>query len=596
MRIAIAQVRSAMGDLEAARGRIAERCARAAESGAELVVFPATALAPLEPIAQPDCEGYLADLGHMLAELVRGGLACPAVVPVSMPFGDEPVMEAVLVSADGVLPLRLGSAVRAMAESGKAPESPQGGMPMLDAGGLSIGFAFSYEELDEYVSYEYALDAVVFVSTHGFATDDAASALGASLSDGRFAGDADTMGAWLIGVGGVGAAGLEVYSGSSFVIAPWGEVAGLAPSFEESLLVVDVDRSAEGPLADAEDKPVFDPAVIAWEAVVEGMRGILAGLGSSDAVVVLDGTPSAMLACTAATDALGPTRVHPLVLCRGDDAADADSRTLARNLRLEPVELAGVLEEAGGDAGLAGDLAWARASAYAREKGAVVVSGADKTSFALGRANSRDFGCVLPFGDLYRTDVVALCRLRNTVSPVIPPAARRRWPVEEVEGLPALGSAESRIELVDYAISSHVEWERPLSDIAADCGNRALAESVVGLVRRASSGLVARLLAPQLSSKTLDEARGSYGTLWRDRLRAKGERMDEEALSRDLAEAASMLKESLGEGAGGGSAETDGALDLLGILGRGLGDDGRGGDFADEGGRGFFWDSPFSDN
>lgn len=596
MRIAVAQVCSSMGDLGAVRSCIEAQSARAADAGAELVVFPATALAPLEPLAQPDREGYLADLGQLVAELVRDGVACPAVVPVSMPFGDDAAMEALFVSADGVLPLRLGAAMRAMAEGKEISESPQGSMPMMDLGGLSIGFAFSYEDLDEYVSYEYPLDAVIFISTYGFATDDASSALGASLSSSRFTGDADAMGAWLIGVGGVGAAGLEVFSGSSFAIAPWGEVAGLAPSFEEALLVFDVDRGAEGPLAGAVEMPVFDPAVTAWEAVVEGTRGILDGLGATDAVVVVDGGPSSMLACTVATDALGPTHVRPLVLACGDAAADADSRALVRNLRLEALDLPSFSAGAAGDPELMRDLAWAQARAYARAAGAAMISGTDKTSFALGHAAERDLGCVLPFGDLYRTDVVALSRLRNTVSPVVPLPARRRWRVDEVDGLPALGSAESRIELVDYVISSYVEWEKPLTDIEEDCGNPVLAQNVVALVRKASSGLVARLLAPQLSSKTLDEARGCAGTLWSDRTRARGERMDEEALSRDIAEVVSSLKETISGQEGDVSPE--GALDFLGLLGaQGMGGGDAGGDGASSGGgRSFPWDSPFSDN
>lgn len=594
MKIAIAQVRSAAGDLTAAREMIRRQAGRAADAGAGLVVFPATALAPLDPLPQPDREGYLADLGQMLSALIGEGMACPAVLPVSMPLEDDPVMEAVFISDGGVLPLRLGGAIRAMAEGQDCPSTPQGSMPMLQLGGLSLGFAFSYEELDEYVAYEYALDAVVFISTYGFATDDAASALGASLSDSRFVRDADAMGAWLLGVGGVGACGLEVFSGSSFAVAPWGEIAGLAPSFEESLLVVDVDAGAEGPLSGAVDAPVFDSAVTAWEAVVEGTRGIIHGLGASDAVVVVDGGPSSMLACVAATDALGPTHVHPLVLLSGDAAADADLRALARNLRLEPRELSAALADAGDDSELARDLAWARARAYARELGAAVVAGTDKTSFALGRASGRDLSCVLPFGDLYRTDVVTLSRLRNTVSPVIPLAARGRWQVEDVEGLPSSGSAESRIELLDYVISSYVEWERPLSDIAADCGNPVLAQSVVGLVRAASSGLVARLLAPQLSSKTLDEARGCPGIGWGDHVRDKGERMDEESLMHEISQAVSMLHESLGEDDSSPSPED--AVDLLGLLGgQGDGGEGREGDSGGKGG-GLFWDSPFSDN
>ena len=595
MKIAIAQVPSANGDLGRAAERIKAYCSRAAEGGAGLCVFPANVIAPAVPVAMPDREGLLVDMAQLCSGLA-GELACPAIVPVSLPGSDDPVLEAVQVGPDGVVPLRLLGALS------QAPTDDPGGeacglsLPQVEVGDLTLGIAFTYEELEEYVDYDYHVDAVLFFSTYGFATDDAASALGASILESRFRADADAMGAWIVGVGPVGRSDLEVFCGASFAVAPWGELACQAPSFEEAIVFADVRKGEEGPLKEAVTPQVFDPSIMAWEAVAEGTRGIIASLGKTSARLVVDGGMPSMLACAVATDALCPVNVRPTVLLWGD-GRDELSRALVRNLRLEACELAASGLFGDGDEELARDVAWARVRAEARRDGSVVVGSSDKTSLALGSAPARDLGCVLPFGDLYRSDVLALARLRNTVSPVIPAAARSSWPLEGVASLAGRGSADRRLEQVDFVISSFVEWELPLSDIASDCENEELARAVVALVRSSLSSLPGRLLAPTLSSKTLDEARGPFGFSWKDRVRAKGERIDRNAMATEIAQA-------LGDSGENDSQDNSPqeALDLLGMLGGSdeLGEAPSSGGRHDHGGhsgpQGFFWGGPFSEN
>lgn len=595
MKIAIAQVPSANGDLGRAAEGIKAYCSRAAEGGAGLCVFPANVIAPAVPVAMPDREGLLFDMAQLCSGLA-GELACPAIVPVSLPGSDDPVLEAVQVGPDGVVPLRLLGALSQASADDPGDEACGLSLPQVEVGDLTLGIAFTYEELEEYVDYDYHVDAVLFLSTYGFATDDAASALGASILESRFRADADAMGAWIVGVGPVGPSDLEVFCGASFAVAPWGELACQAPSFEEALVFADVRKGEEGPLKEAVTPQVFDPSIMAWEAVAEGTRGIIASLGKTSARLVVDGGMPSMLACAVATDALGPVNVRPTVLLWGD-GRDELSRALVRNLRLEACELAASGLFGDGDEELARDVAWARVRAEARHDGSVVVGSSDKTSLALGSAPSRDLGCVLPFGDLYRSDVLALARLRNTVSPVIPAAARSSWPLEDVASLAGRGSADRRLEQVDFVISSFVEWELPLSDIASDCENEELARAVVALVRSSLSSLPGRLLAPTLSSKTLDEARGPFGFSWKDRVRAKGERIDRDAMAAEIAQALG------GSGEKGSEASSpQEALDLLGMLGGSdeLGEAPSSGGRHDHGGhsgpQGFFWGGPFSEN
>ena len=199
MKIAIAQVPSANGDLALARRRIASCCERAAEAGAGLVVFPSTVVAPAVPVPMPDREGMLVDTAQLVSSLAEG-LACPAIVPMPLASADDPVMEAVFLDGESVVPLRLLGTLRQIASDDPDGEEALS-LPQLEVGGLTLGVAFTYEDLDEYVDYDYHVDAVLFLTTYGFAIDDAASALGASLSESRFRADADAMGAWVVGVG-----------------------------------------------------------------------------------------------------------------------------------------------------------------------------------------------------------------------------------------------------------------------------------------------------------------------------------------------------------------------------------------------------------
>ena len=257
MRIAIAQMTSHAGDFSATAARMAEQSRRAAERGVDLLVFPAPVLCGAAPTAPVDREGFLLDLAGCLMGLVDE-LACPCLVPVLTDVSGVTLPEALLFSEGGVVPVRLTAyleAARARArseEAADAPEEPEGRpLPELEFAGARLGVAFTYEDLDDYDDYEYDVDVIVFLSGYGFATDDVSSALGSSLADGRFLADAEATGAWIVGVGALGSYDAQVFCGSSFVLAPWGELAAQAPSLEEALLVCDLDPSAEGPLAEA---------------------------------------------------------------------------------------------------------------------------------------------------------------------------------------------------------------------------------------------------------------------------------------------------------------------------------------------------------
>ena len=104
-----------------------------------------------------------------------------------------------------------------------------------------------------------------------------------------FLADAEATGAWIVGAGAVGSYDSQVFCGSSFVLAPWGELAAQAPSLEESLLVCDVDPSAEGPLAEPLTPEVYDGTLLAWGALARGLSDACERVGLDGACVLVDG-------------------------------------------------------------------------------------------------------------------------------------------------------------------------------------------------------------------------------------------------------------------------------------------------------------------
>lgn len=617
MKLAIAQMKTRAGDFAATADRMVEYSRRAAELGCDLLVFPANVLSGAAAIPYVDREGFLLDLAETLSGLTER-LACPSFVPVMADVDGTSVPEAMLISEGDVRPLRLGAYLEGVASSrGRvAKAGPSSALPEVELAGARLGIACSYDDLDDYDEYDFDVNAIIYLAGCGFSMDDASSALGPALADSRFMADARATGAWIVGVGSLGCYDAETFTGSSFVLAPWGEIAAQAPALEEALLLCDIDPASEGPLARPLVPEVFDRVTAAWGALGFGLAETCAQLGAADVALLLDGGLVSSTLAALATDALGPMRVHALVAPSLGPVAASAAHELAHNLRMDVRELPPALAGEK-DALLASDLAQAHLAALAREVGGITLSARDKTGMALEPAAGCDAGALAPLGDVYRSDVLALAHMRNTVSPVIPAAARVAYGVPEVVDLAECGhSAETRLEFADYVLASYVEWERPVSDIVEARGHAEAVGAIVDAVRAGSWERRREPPALMMSSKLLDEVRSPLGLAWSDRVRAHDERLEATLAAFDAAGADAPTD---GEGSGAASkagekpvaeAMEHEARELLGLLrdvsfggGLSLGDletseADAGGRRGPESGRSDLnlWNGPFSEN
>ena len=535
MKIAVAQMRTTAGEFERTAERMVEYARRAAHVGAQLVVFPAASLMGVWPVDPPSQEGLLLDLAEALVRIAEEA-PCPCIVPVLSDVDGSPAPEAILVHDGELTPLKLSALLRSSAAGSQADARPGGSqeadgpapdLPVFELGGVHFGLAFSFDDLNDFDDYDFVVDVILYLDGYGFAMDDPSSAMGASVSDGRFMDDAEATGAWIVGVGSLGTYGMQVFTGSSFVLTPWGELSAQSPSFEEDLLVADIDPELDGPLDHPLDPEVYDRPLIAWNALAQGLSDSLSQMGFSQAAVLLDGTLDSCAVATLATDALGPTNVHALLVTGASDKLDASARKLAENLRLPVRELP--MAALSPDRALAADLARAHLAALAREEGAMPLSNLDKTGLALEVVpGSLVPAGLAPLGDVYRYTVIELVHMRNTISPVVSRSSRRAFEVPAIPGIESCGpTAESRLDFVDYVLASHIEWGRSLSDIAEDAGHPEVVSAI--LDRLATCEPARTACGPVLvaSSRTLEDVAWPLGMAWRDRVRTKAERSGE---------------------------------------------------------------------
>jgi NAD+ synthase (glutamine-hydrolysing) len=333
-----------------------------------------------------------------------------------------------------------------------------------------------------------------------------------------------------------------VFDGASMVFDHDGELVACAPQFRESLLICDLDvrpvfrkrlldpRGHEGmsalpltiiskpsapktPAAGVAPRRALEPRLgrvaEVYEALVLGTADYIAKNGFSDVLVGLSGGVDSSLVATIAADALGPERVHGVLMPSrfSSDGSLSDAAALAHNLGIStttvPIEAAHkVLLEmlepvsATGDPalGLAGENLQARIRgvilmAISNERGWLVLTTGNKSEMAVGYATlygdmAGGYGLLK---DVPKTLVYELCEYRNVLAgtDLVPVAVIEKAPSAELRPDQRDDESLPPYELLDPILEGYVEQDLTVLDLVSAGYEEATVRRVIDLVDHA---------------------------------------------------------------------------------------------------------------
>lgn len=294
-----------------------------------------------------------------------------------------------------------------------------------------------------------------------------------------------------------------VFDGTSHVWSATGELVARAPSFEEALLVVDLERG-DNPIAPSEARA--EAAV--YRALVLGVRDYARKCGFSRAVLGLSGGIDSALTAVIAADALGPQNVRGLLMPTRYSSQGSldDAAALAKNLGIEyrvvdiePIfasycaTLGGIVDEV---AAPADDVTWE--NVQARIRGATLMAVSNRTrALVLTTGNKSEVavgyctlygdmaGGLAVISDVPKTMVYRLARYVNEGGERIPrssidkpPSAELRPDQTDQDSLPPYPQLDAVLEL-------YVEDQRSPKEVIERGHDPELVARVVRLVQRA---------------------------------------------------------------------------------------------------------------
>ncbi len=496
MRIALAQIDPTVGDFAGNLAKIAECTERAAELGAELVMFPELAVCGYPPADLLEKDSFLQLAEETLAKV------------------------AALTRGEGRPAILCGAALRCEGPQGKHAKNVallmQGGEVVFEQQKMLLPF---YDVFDEQRYFEPAREQrLTLVAGHAVAITVCEDAwndkmfwprqmypvdpveelmrqwavLPQPLSGHRLILNLSASPFWhgkaevrrqmlaalakrhhatVVMVNQVGANDSLVFDGASFAVNADGEVIAQARSFVEDLVLVDTGAAA------AMEVVVESQTAQMWDALVLGTRDYVRKCGFSKALVGLSGGIDSALVAAIAVDALGAENVQGVGMPSEFSSSGSltDAEALAKNLGVAfevlPIadiyaKFSGVLEPffAGTSFGLAEENLQPRIRGtllmgISNKTGALVLTTGNKSEMSVGYCTLYGdmVGGLAVIGDVWKTKVYALSRYANREREIIPRATIEKAPSAELR--PGQKDTDSLppYEVLDPVLEAYVE-------------------------------------------------------------------------------------------------------------------------------------------
>jgi NAD+ synthase (glutamine-hydrolysing) len=514
MRIALAQINSTVGDLSGNAAKIIAFAHRAVERGAQMVVFPELALNGYPPRDLLDKQSFLerteeqvqrvaSQTAHLDAALIVGCIA-----RAQAPAG-KPLTNSALVLQGGAVVFRQNKMLLPTYDVFDEARyfRPAEREELLTVNGCRTALTICEDAWNDKQFWErqlYQRDPVEELA-HGGAR--VLVTINASpyhmhkreLRRTIFEAAAKRYRLPVVYVNQVGGNDQLVFDGSSFAMDCEGRVLAAARSFDEDLVLVDLDRRA----GDVRQN-LPDECEAVYEALVLGTRDYIRKCGFSRVLLGLSGGIDSSLTAVIAADAVGVANVMGVAMPGpySSEHSLTDARALAANLgirfevlpitdayqavtkQLEPVFTG--LQSDVTEENIQSRLRGLTLMALSNKFGSLVLTTGNKSELAVGYCTLYGDMCggLAVISDVPKTLVYTLARVANRRHPGAipenvfnkPPSAELRPDQKDTDSLP-------EYELLDRILRAYIEEYETPAKIAEEVGAPiALVHRIINLV------------------------------------------------------------------------------------------------------------------
>lgn len=497
LKIALAQLNPVVGDLHGNGEKARDARATAAREGADLIVFPElfiTGYPPEDLILKP---AFLAAAMREVEALAREtGDGGPAVL-MGTPWqeNDEAYNAVALLEGGEVKTLRYKVDLPNYGVFDEKRVFASGPMPgPINFKGVRIGVPICEdiwgEEVVECLE-ETGAEFLIVPNGSPFSIDKPDLRMNVAVAR------VTESGLPLLYVNQVGGQDELVFDGCSFVLSSSCDLAVKLPAWDEHVSCVTIRRDADGWVPEPGERAVIEEGDGAlYEACVLGLRDYVRKNGFPGVTLGLSGGIDSALCAAMAVDALGAQNVHCIMMpyryTSPDSIQDAAGCADALGLRYDTVPIHETAEAFFSSlSGLFGDLppdtteeniqSRVRGTllmAVSNKFGPMVVTTGNKSENSVGYATLYGDmnGGFNPIKDLYKTQVYALARYRNSAKPkgalgpdgiVIPENIITKAPTAELRENQTDQDSLPPYDVLDDILQCLVEEEMPVADIIA---------------------------------------------------------------------------------------------------------------------------------
>jgi len=496
MKIALAQINPIVGDIPGNCEKISACIARAGRTGADLVVFGELSVVGYPPRDLLRRECFVADSVAAVEQLAGQCKDIAVLVGYVRPTPGQagrPLQNVAALLADGEI--KHVHVKTLLPTYGVFDETryfePGPDADCIELYGCKVGLSICEDIWDaEALGRElYGSTPIVHLAESGaqIVINMAASPyqMGkAQLRDELFARQARRSKAAVVYVNQVGGNDELVFDGGSCVVSADGRILARAGSFEEDLLIVDMDAES------GRCEPVGDELARLSAAIKLGLCDYVRKCGFKSVVLGLSGGIDSAVVATLAANALGPQNVHALAMpSRYSSAhsltdAEALAESLGINYHVVPIEqihtayessLADVLSSGGADvtaenvqARIRGNLVMAMSNAA----GHLPLATGNKSELSVGYCTLYGDMCggLAPIGDVLKTVVYRLGRQLNEEAggQRIPESTLTKPPSAELKPDQVDQDKLPPYDVLDEILRRYIERDMTAEQIVAD--------------------------------------------------------------------------------------------------------------------------------